>query len=118
MKASELDLRRILSFTPKGGTIQFMGHRALIIDTIAMGLMRKELIDHLGTFAARNILTRMGYAHGWSTADNLDKEYEGLLKDINCGPTLHELQGVVNKAKSEWFFRPTFLHGNNLAGFL
>ncbi len=108
MKASELDLRRILSFTPKGGTIQFMGHRALIIDTIAMGLMRKELIDHLGTFAARNILTRMGYAHGWSTADNLDKEYEGLLKDINCGPTLHELQGVVNKAKSEWFFRPTF----------
>ncbi len=108
MKASELDLRRILSFTPRGGTMQFMGHRALIIDAIAMGLMRKELIDHLGTFAARNILTRMGYAHGWSTADNLDKEYDGLLKDVNCGPTLHELQGVVNEAKSEWFFRPTF----------
>lgn len=108
MKASELDLRRIFSFNSKGGTIQFMGHRALIIDAIALGLMRKELIESLGEFAARNILTRMGYAHGWSTADNLDKEYAGLLKDINCGPMLHELQGVVNKAESHWVFKPNF----------
>ena len=108
MKASELDLKRIFSFNPKGGRIQFMGHRALIIDAIALGLMRKELIENLGTFAARNILTRMGYAHGWSTADNLDKEYTGLLKDTNCGPTLHKLQGAVNSVEGHWIFEPSF----------
>lgn len=108
MKASELDLTRVFSFSPTGGTIQFMGHRALIIDAIALGLLRKELIDNLGLFAARNILTRMGYAHGWSTADNLDKEYQGLLKDTNCGPTLHKLQGVVNTVESEWVLQPSF----------
>jgi len=108
VKATDLDLRRVFSFSPKGGTIQFMGHRALIIDALAMGLLRKELIDNLGTFSARNILTRMGYAHGWATADNLDKEYPELLQDGQCGPTLHMLQGVVNVAKCEMTFEPSF----------
>ncbi len=108
MKAAELDLRRILSFSPKGGAIQFMGHRALIVDALAMGLLRKELIDSLGNIAARTILTRMGYAHGWSTADNLYREYPELLEDVNCGPSLHTLQGFVNIASSEWVFEPSF----------
>jgi len=108
MKATDLDLRRVFSFSPKGGTIQFMGHRALIIDALAMGLLRKELIDNLGAFSARNILTRMGYAHGWATADNLDTEYPELLRDGQCGPTLHMLQGVVNVAKCEMTFEPSF----------
>lgn len=108
MKASDLDLRRILSFSPKGGIIQFMGHRALIIDAVAMGLLRKELIENIGSLAARNILTRMGYAHGWSTADNLYREYPELLKDPRCGPTLHKLQGVVNIVKCEWTYEPSF----------
>jgi len=108
MKASELDLRRVLSFSPKGGTIQFMGHRALIIDAMAMGLLRKELIDNLGSFSARNILTRMGYAHGWATADNLDHEYKDLLQDTDCGPTLHMLQGAVNVSQCDIVFEPNF----------
>jgi DNA-binding NtrC family response regulator len=108
MKAVELDLRRVLSFSPKGGIMQFMGNRALIIDAVAMGLLRKELIDNLGTFSARNILTRMGYAHGWATADNLDNEYPDLLQDTQCGPTLHMLQGALSVAKCEVVFEPDF----------
>lgn len=108
MKASELDLMRVFSYSPKGGLIHFMKHRALIIDAIAMGILRKELIDNLGTFAARNILTRMGYAHGWSTADNLSKEYPDLLKDHNCGPTLHMLQGVANVIRCEVVYDPSY----------
>lgn len=108
MKAAELDLRQVLSFSPNGGIMNFMGHRALIIDALAMGLLRKELIDNLGSFSAQNILTRMGYAHGWATADNLDTEYPELLKDGNCGPALHMLQGLVNVAKCEMVFEPSF----------
>jgi DNA-binding NtrC family response regulator/predicted hydrocarbon binding protein len=88
--------------------MQFMGHRTLLVDALAMGLLRKELIDNLGTFSARNILTRMGYAHGWATADNLDQEYPDLLKDTDCGPALHMLQGYVNVAKCEITWEPSF----------
>ncbi|WP_299789548.1 sigma-54-dependent Fis family transcriptional regulator [uncultured Shewanella sp.] len=108
MKASELNLEHVFSFNPKGGNMQFMGHRALILDAIAMGLLRKELIENIGSFAARNILTRMGYAHGWSTADSLDREYSDLLKDPDFGPSLHQLQGLVNIAKCDWTFEPKF----------
>ena len=108
MKAEELDLRRILSFRPKGGTIQFMGHRAMIVDALAMGLLRKELIEHLGNFAARTILTRFGYAHGWSTADNLCIEYPGLKDDPQTGPILHMLQGILNVAALDVVHEPSF----------
>jgi two-component system, NtrC family, response regulator HydG len=95
MKASDLDLRSLLSFHPKGGIIKLMGQRALLLDTLAMGLLRKELISSLGLSAARNILTRFGYAHGWLTADNLVTNYPDLAKDPACGPAFHMLQGVV-----------------------
>jgi len=108
MKASELELKRLLHFPPRGGSMQFMGHRTLLVDALAMGLLRKELIENLGTFSARNILTRMGYAHGWATADNLDQEYPDLLKDTDCGPALHMLQGYVNVASCEITWEPSF----------
>ena len=96
MKVEDLDLRNLLSFNPKGGVIQFMGHRVLLFDAIATGLLRKELINNLGLSAARNILTRLGYAHGWLAADYLGSEYPELLKDFRFGPALHSLQGLVN----------------------
>jgi len=108
MKARELDLKKLLSFNAKGGIIHFMGHRALLLDAVAMGLLRKELIENLGIFAARNILTRMGYAHGWRTAENLHTEYPDLLQDTACGPTLHMLQGMTNIPTCDISFDPTF----------
>jgi len=88
--------------------IHFMGHRALIMDAVAMGLLRKEMIENLGVLAAKNILTRMGYAHGWSTADNLDNEYPDLLIDTECGPTLHMLQGFSGVSQCEITWEPSF----------
>ena len=57
------------------------GTVSLLFDAIAMGLLRRELINNLGLSAARNILTRLGYAHGWLAADYLGSEYPELLKD-------------------------------------
>ncbi len=95
MKVDDLDLNNLLSFNPKGGIIQFMGRRVLLFDAIGQGLLRTELVNNLGISVARNILTRLGYAHGWLTADNLASEYPKLLNDFQFGPALHMLRGFV-----------------------
>ena len=71
MRAEDLDLRELLSFDPKGGLITFGGQRALILDAVALGLLRKELIESVGLTVARGVLTRFGFAHGWRTAESL-----------------------------------------------
>ena len=62
MIASALDLRALLQFDPSGGVIRFANDRVLLLDAVAMGLLRKQLIDTLGVTAARAVLTRFGYA--------------------------------------------------------
>lgn len=96
VKAKDFNLGKLLSFRPNGGILHFMGHRSLLIDVTAIGLMRKELINNFGLSVARNMLTRLGYALGWLTADNLGSEFPDLLKDPTCGPALHMMQGMVN----------------------
>ncbi|HET9274610.1 MAG TPA: XylR N-terminal domain-containing protein, partial [Gemmatimonadales bacterium] len=65
MRAADLDLRELLHFEPNGGVIRLAGERVLLFDAVAMGLLRRELIESLGLTAARAVLTRFGYAHGW-----------------------------------------------------
>ena len=53
MRAADLDLRELLQFDPKGGVIRFANERALLLDAVALGLLRRELIDTLGLTGAR-----------------------------------------------------------------
>ena len=69
-----------------------------------MGLLRRELIDTLGVTAARAVLTRFGYAHGWRTAETLE---HGLPWDSDeewkqAGGWLHTLQGLVRVEPAPW----------------
>ncbi len=97
MRASDLDLREMLDFDPKGGVIRFAGDRAVLFNTVALGLLRRELVETLGLATARGILTRFGYAHGWRTAESLrtqfewDSEHEWQL----AGGRVHQLQGFL-----------------------
>ncbi len=97
MRAADLDLRELLHFEPKGGVIRFGGQRVLLFDAVALGILRRELIETLGQTGARGILTRFGYAHGWRTAETLRTEFpwqdEGEWK--RAGGLLHTLQGLV-----------------------
>ncbi|WP_242371294.1 sigma-54-dependent Fis family transcriptional regulator [Anaeromyxobacter sp. SG26] len=97
MRAMDLDLRELLTFDPAGGIIRFAGQRALLLDAVALGILRKELIDTLGLTAARGILTRFGYAHGWRTAESLRSEFpwESEREWQIAGGRLHMLQGLV-----------------------
>jgi DNA-binding NtrC family response regulator/predicted hydrocarbon binding protein len=74
MRAADLDLQELLDVDPQGGIVRFAGQRALILDAVALGILRKELIDTLGVTAARAVLTRFGYAYGWRTAESMQSQ--------------------------------------------
>ncbi|MCM2257396.1 MAG: sigma-54-dependent Fis family transcriptional regulator [Vicinamibacteria bacterium] len=97
MRAEDLDLRELLEFDPKGGPIRFGGERAVILDVVALGLLRKELVENLGPAAARAILTRFGYAHGWRVAESLKTTFPWRDEHEwhRAGGRLHQLQGLV-----------------------
>jgi two-component system response regulator HydG len=98
MRASDLDLREMLDFEPAGGVIRFAGDRAVLFNTVALGLLRRELVETLGLVTARGILTRFGYAHGWRVAESLrhqfewDSEHEWQL----AGGRVHQLEGFLS----------------------
>src|SRR5215510_14543840 len=97
MRAADLDIHELLHFLPEGGLITFAGERVLLLDAVALGLLRKELLGTLGMTAARAVFTRFGYAHGWRVAETLrngfpwDSEDEWKI----AGARLHTLQGLV-----------------------
>ena len=97
MRAEDLDLDELLEFSSDGGILRFAGQRALLLDTVALGLLRKELVDLLGFEAARGVMTRFGYAHGWRTAENLERAlpWASVEEWRRAGGRLHRLQGVV-----------------------
>jgi DNA-binding NtrC family response regulator len=97
MRAADLDLRELLSFEPRGGRISFAGARAVLLDAVALGLLRKELIETVGGTAARSILSRFGYAHGWRTAETFKTEipWDDPREWRRAGGRLHTLWGHV-----------------------
>ncbi|RKG99560.1 sigma-54-dependent Fis family transcriptional regulator [Corallococcus carmarthensis] len=98
-----LDLRELLAFEPKGGVIRFAGQRALLMDPVALGLLRKELIGMLGMTAARGIFTRLGYAHGWRTAEAMKTAvpWTDEAEWRRAGGRLHTLMGQVRVERIE-----------------
>jgi DNA-binding NtrC family response regulator/predicted hydrocarbon binding protein len=96
MKAKDLHLNDLLHCLPDSGIISLLDHRVLIFDSMALGLLLKELIDSMGQHAARAILSRFGYAHGWRTAESLKKDWPDLIfNDSSTGPRLHTMQGLL-----------------------
>ena len=97
MRAAGLDVHELLHFLPEGGLITFAGERVLLLDAVALGLLRRELIQTLGTTAARLVLTRFGYAHGWRVAETVRKGFPWDSEDEwrAAGARLHTIQGLV-----------------------
>jgi len=53
VRANDLDVHELLHFAEGSGIITFAGERVLLLDAVALGLLRKELIDTLGLTAPR-----------------------------------------------------------------
>src|SRR5439155_25200523 len=97
VRAKDLDVLELLHFLPEGGIITFAGERVLLLDAVALGLLRRELIETLGVTAARAVLTRFGYAHGWRVAETLRRGFPWDSEDEwrAAGARLHTIQGIV-----------------------
>src|SRR6201987_1803420 len=97
MRAADLDIHELLHFVPEGGRITFAGERVFLLDAVALGLLRKELIETLGATAARAGLHRFGYAQGWRVAETLRKGFPWDSEDEwrAAGARLHTIQGLV-----------------------
>src|SRR4051812_5353646 len=71
MDDRRLQLVELLDFRPDEGVIRLHEQRVVILSAAAMGLLRKELIDTLGTETARRLLMRFGFADGYHDAVSL-----------------------------------------------
>jgi len=70
MDISDLNIKELVAFD-SSGEIRFAGQHVLIIDTTALGILRKELIDNFGFTVARAVLSRFGFVQGWRMAEAL-----------------------------------------------
>src|SRR4051812_17102093 len=96
MRADDLHHQELLELDPQGGMIRFAGQRALLLDAVAMGLLRKYLVENFGLTAARAVLTQFGFAHGWRMAEAMQAEFKwDSDEDWNrAGPRIHSLEGL------------------------
>jgi len=96
VRADDLDLKELLEIDADSGVIRFAKQRVLLLDAVAMGLLRNYLIENFGLNAARTVLTRFGFAHGWRMAEALRTEFtwDTDLDWKRAGTHLHALQGL------------------------
>jgi DNA-binding NtrC family response regulator len=96
MRIEQLDHDELLELDPEGGVIRFAGQRALLVDAVAMGLLRKYLVENFGVTAARTVLTQFGFAHGWRMAEAIQKQLKWESQDDwrLAGPRIHALGGL------------------------
>ncbi len=96
MRVDELDLKELLELDPEGGVIRFAGQRALLIDAVAMGLLRKYLVENFGRTAARAVLTQFGFAHGYRMAEALRSQFTWDNDEdwLSAGTRINSLEGL------------------------
>ena len=96
MRVEDLHHEELLELDPEGGVIRFAGQRALLLDAVAMGLLRQYLVDNFGLTAARAVLTQFGFAHGWRMAEAMQQEFNWASDEewLRAGPHIYTLEGL------------------------
>jgi DNA-binding NtrC family response regulator len=90
-------LTELLDIRPDLGIIRLHEQRVVLLSAAAMGLLKKELIDTLGTETTRRLFLRFGYADGYHDAVSLrDRStWASPLEGLRAGVVLHRLEGIV-----------------------
>lgn len=96
MHIEELDLKELLEGDTEAGLIRFVGQPAILFDAVALGLLRKELIDTFGVGVARGLLSRLGYAHGRRMAEAVCSQFTWDSEEDRwrAGSKIYALQGL------------------------
>ncbi|MEW5739381.1 MAG: sigma-54-dependent Fis family transcriptional regulator [Myxococcota bacterium] len=97
MRARNLQLTDVFEFSPDGGVMTFAGERVVLLDAVAMGILRSQLIGSFGLSGARATLTRFGFTHGWRVAEAMKTaiEWDDEREWRVAGGRLHRLHGMV-----------------------
>jgi DNA-binding NtrC family response regulator len=96
MRAEDLRIEALLEVDAREG-VRFAGERALILDAVALGMLRKQLVEMLGLAGARAVLTRFGFAHGWRMAEAMRTgfQWSSEAEWQAAGGLIHTLQGLI-----------------------
>ncbi len=114
MRPEDLDHDELLELDSDGGVIRFAGQRALLLDAVAMGLLRKYLVENFGLTAARAVLTQFGFAHGWRMAEAMKAEFKWQSDEEwrRAGTRIHALGGFFRVESGS--FDPVSPEGSTL----
>ena len=98
MRVEDLHHSELLELDPEGGVIRFAGQRALLLDAVAMGLLRQYLVENFGLNAARAVLTQFGFAHGWRLAAAMQEAFKWANDEEwrRAGSRIFTLQGLFS----------------------
>ena len=97
LDSKDAHLAEILDFTPDEGIIRLHEQRVVILSAAALGMLRKELVDTLGTEPARRLFLRFGFADGYHDAVSLRdrSKWTDPLQGLRAGLLIHRLEGIV-----------------------
>jgi PAS domain S-box-containing protein len=104
MRADSITFRDVFNVDPSSGRICLGSNRHVILDTAAVGAMRRELMDNLGWEVAWGVFERVGYQCGRHDAQQLRKHHS-LPSDeesFQAGFRLHYVEGMA-KARLDLF---------------
>lgn len=94
MDPTDLDLRDLLAPATQGGTHAFASHRVVLLHSGALWRLRQQLVSQLGITKARTLLTQLGCAWGWETAQGIGKAVSWWDADV-WSHALPKLQALV-----------------------
>jgi len=104
MRADNIVFEDVFHVDVSSGRISLGSNRYVMLDTAAVGNMRRELMDNLGWEVTRGLLERVGYRSGRQTANQLKKHYSWPTVEewLRAGLRLYSLEGMV-RARLERF---------------
>lgn len=97
MKASEIDLRSMLSFHPDEGRVLFGRERLVIFRQDSFAILRRRLIEGIGAALARRLLARFGYRCGVGDHRAMTEmfSWDSEADELAAGPSMHMWEGIV-----------------------
>ncbi|WP_437319633.1 XylR N-terminal domain-containing protein [Sorangium sp. So ce385] len=98
LKASELDLSKVLEFQPALGKILLGNDRMLLFRQDAFASLRKLLYEQLGETMARAMLMQFGHRCGAGDHESISSQYpwDTELDELAAGPMMHNWEGIVS----------------------
>ncbi|MBL8788677.1 MAG: sigma 54-interacting transcriptional regulator [Deltaproteobacteria bacterium] len=75
MRVEDLHVEELVEFDVAAGRILVAGQSTVLIEATALGILRKELVEHLSPAVARVILTRVGFVQGWDLAEAIRAQF-------------------------------------------